>query len=315
MSRERVAKSAEELRRSAIDVAWRQWCAVGSLPSIAGEARASALVDPEALILLSLALRDDERRLWDVLTWWAGTGVRLLSVQRIKKLAREYPPAVQERLAEFAWYAVQSGDKRWRSLAGTGEAEPRGPEPRPEKWFGEGPELIEPAALLLRLRAGFGVGAKADLLGFLLGVDGAWCSIRLISAGTYYTPRALSTAAEDMARARLVHASGNKPVEFRVNAKPWSDLLEVARVAHWRYWQPLYAFLMNTLAWVDSDEFQGGTDYLVSSKARDLVIGHRAAFTRNGIDVPRPEDFKGEAYLTGFAGTLRTTARWLRRSV
>jgi len=315
MSRETVAKAAEELRRSAIDVAWRQWCAVGSLASIAGEAGASALVDPEALILFSLALRDDERRLWDVLTWWAGTGVGLLSVQRIKKLAREYPPAVQGRLAEFAWYAVQSGDKRWQSLSGTGAAESRGPEPRRDKWFGEGPELIEPAALLLRLRAGFGVGAKADLLGFLLGVDGAWCSIRLISAGTYYTARALSTAAEDMARARLVHASGNKPVEFRVNPKPWSDLLELPRLSPWRYWQPLYAFLMNTLAWVDSDGFQGGTDYLVSSKARDLVIAHRAAFTRNGIDVPRPEDFKGESYLTAFAGTLRMTGRWLARSV
>ncbi|KPK82264.1 MAG: hypothetical protein AMS25_03205 [Gemmatimonas sp. SM23_52] len=272
------------MRRSAIDVAWRQWCAVGSLASIAGEAGASALVDPEALILFSLALRDDERRLWDVLTWWARTGVGLLSVQRIKKLAREYPPAVQGRLAEFAWYAVQSGDKRWQSLSGTGAAESRGPEPRRDKWFGEGPELIEPAALLLRLRAGFGVGAKADLL-------------------------------EDMARARLVHASGNKPVEFRVNPKPWSDLLELPRLSPWRYWQPLYAFLMNTLAWVDSDGFQGGTDYLVSSKARDLVIAHRAAFTRNGIDVPRPEDFKGESYLTAFAGTLRMTGRWLARSV
>lgn len=42
--------------------------------------------------------------------------------------------------------------------------------------YGEGPSLV------LRLRAGFGVNVKADLLAILLGMDGVEASLKLLTA-------------------------------------------------------------------------------------------------------------------------------------
>ncbi len=311
-ARETLASLVEKLADATADAAWRQWTALASLPSPAGAPRASALVDPEALVLVSLALRERERRLSDILAWWAEAGVRLLSVQRMKKLASAYSQQVADRLREFAWHAHRmGGDHRWRNLAGTIEA----PLPRRDKDFGRRPGLIEPPALLLRLRAGFGVGAKADLLGFLLCFrGGAWASIRVIAAATQYTPRALTTAADDMALGRLISATANKPVEYRVLREPWAALLGID-LPEWRFWQPVFAFVAATLAWAGSDRTSAGSDYMLSSEARELVRTHQDAFARNQIDVPRTDDHPGDSYLSAFADTLRMTTSWLEESV
>ena len=70
-----------------------------------------AVVDPEALVLASLVLLDQERRLGD-----------LLSVQRMKNLTADYPEPVRAPLAHrVAWFATVARDVgkdlRWRSLA------------------------------------------------------------------------------------------------------------------------------------------------------------------------------------------------------
>ncbi len=84
MSVRTLDRIADEAREAAVTVAWRQWAALGSMASSGKRAR--SMVDPEALILLSLALRDHERRLSDVIHQWVVHGVRLLSVQRTKNL-------------------------------------------------------------------------------------------------------------------------------------------------------------------------------------------------------------------------------------
>jgi hypothetical protein len=316
MSSETLVNRSRRLSEAAADVSWRQWSVVGSMPSVAGKPRAAAIIDPEALVLLSLALRDYERRLWDVLTWWAKAGARLLSVQRFKKLMAEYPQPIRERAREFAWYATRrGGDGRWRSLVGTNGGEPQGPRPRAGKDFGGRPELIEPPALMFRLRSGFGVGAKADLLGFLLGVEGRWSSIRDIAEATHYTPRALSTAANDMAAARILQASRNRPVEYRSEPKAWAQLLDTVFFPTWRYWPRLYAFTAHALTWSDSIESRAPSAYVMSTTARDLVLEHWTAFTLNGIDVPRPEDYPGDTYLEAFGETLDRIAQWMMSNV
>ena len=70
-----------------------------------------ALVDPEALVLVSLGLLDHERRLGDLLHDWGARNSDLLSVQRIKNLARDYPESVRVPLSAsdfFPWIAISS---------------------------------------------------------------------------------------------------------------------------------------------------------------------------------------------------------------
>src|SRR5213080_2951658 len=117
MSRQKVAKAIAELREAAARAAWTQWGAIFTFP--ASRRPAKSIVDPEALLLGSLALREHEPRLRGVVQLWARYESRLLSVQRAKNLVPRFRGAVRERLAAFARLAVtEGGDLRWRSVAG-----------------------------------------------------------------------------------------------------------------------------------------------------------------------------------------------------
>ena len=104
MSQESLVSVGEVLREAATSAAWRQW---GAIFTIAPSDRpAQAIVDPEALLLVSMVLAGHEPRLWRVCRLWAKSGVRLLSVQRTKNLLRIFDGGVDTQLAEFATIAV-----------------------------------------------------------------------------------------------------------------------------------------------------------------------------------------------------------------
>lgn len=306
-----LASLAREASRAGVTVAWQQWHAVGALAS--GSSRATSIVDPEALVLVSVALRDEERRLWDFTSDWARLGAGLLSVQRMKNLAAAYPETVRVRLQEFARRAVTEGrDARWRGLAGSDA----GPRARVGKGHGKRPVLIEPPTLVLRLRAGIGVGVKADVLAFLLGMHGAWATARTVALATDYTTAAVRRAADDMATARLIHATAGTPTEYFVDAPAWARLLEMeGPLPRWRHWQAVFSFLVHLLEWLRAELPGRPTPYLLSSRARDLVERHRPAFERSQIPVPDPEEHPGSAYLAPFESSVRALLEWMLRAV
>jgi hypothetical protein len=68
-------------------------------------------------VLASLAVGHLERRLDDLVEGWARVGAGLMSVQRMQTLVKGYPERVQRRLADFARFAVEAGDRRWERIA------------------------------------------------------------------------------------------------------------------------------------------------------------------------------------------------------
>ena len=155
---ERIDEIASAAREAAVEAVWRQWSLLGA-PVTGANPTPRSVIDPEALLLLSASMRSTERRLDDVLAWWAAAGSTLVSVQRTTTLLRRFPPAVRTGMAPFAAAAVEAGDGRWVALsraADEGTLTSRG------KRGGE-PRLIPYPALMLRLRAGFGVGVKAEV--------------------------------------------------------------------------------------------------------------------------------------------------------
>lgn len=311
MSEKLLASAVERLSEASKEAVWRQWRALGAMAS--NSRPAVVIVDPEALVLLSLALAEEERRLWDMLGWWARVGSTLLSVQRMKNLKDKYPDAVRSRLGEFARLALrEGGDFRWRPLAHPSS----GRRIRLEKGLGQRLELVDSPALILRLRIGLGVGVKADVLSFLLGVGGAWVSARSIAGATDYSVRAIRRAAEEMAAARLIQATAEKPAEYRADPKPWGELLGASggNLA-WRYWQAVFAFVAHLREWKEKKGPAKASAYIVSSSARELVEGHQAAFKRNRIAIPDPDDYPGEKYLKAFEETLSRLALWMEESV
>ena len=317
MSLNALDEARREAGQIAVTLCWGQWVGLGSAAVARGEARPRAIIDPEALVLLSLYVSHEERRLQDMVAWWAQVGSKLTSLQRLKTVAKRFPEeAISQGLPLFAALATEAGDRRWRRAA-------QGPVPR---WFrpGKGPdslELVEPSALWPRLRAGFGVGAKADLLAFLLGLRGAWASARIISIATGYSKVSIRNAASEMTLARLIRETDGRPAEYLAPPRPWGALLDLHGVEQepttqhampeWRFWAQVFGFLANVMALGRlSDTAVPPSDRVIASRARDLMEGHAMAFKLNNIPVPVPEMFKGSSATNGLLETVQTVSAW-----
>jgi hypothetical protein len=278
---------AERLRRSVLDVLWQQWHALDA--QAAGKGRAHAMVDPEALVMMSLILMDEERRLGDLVQSWTVQNSGLLSVQRAKNLAKDYPESARQRLAWFARIAVTQGkDMRWRSLSVHGAATDRTAikSPRANKKRAIRVRASDPAALMLRLRLGFGVGAKADVLGYLLGIAGEWASIRDISTATAYTVAGIRRAVEDMTAARFIHSTAGPPAAYRADPETWSRVLGLAKgPPPWRNWHQRFAFVATFLAWTKAARGVPLSVYAAGVRGRELMEQHRSAFAPDVVDV------------------------------
>ena len=277
-------------QRAAIKAAWRQWTALGASGGTpeAGE----TTIDPEALVLTSAQLVEHERRLGDFLLWWAGVGATLLSVQRTRSLLKMMPEAAKP-LAPFAASAIKAGDRRWKGLAGS-----EGLDARPGKGAAEA-RLTHPTALVLRLRAAFGVSAKADVVAVLLGLERA-ATVREVAEATGYTTVAVRGALGEVALAGFAEVTGETPAAYRATRRgAWGQFLGGGPSA-WGHWSERYAALLDVAAWGERAEAAGWSDYVAASKARDLAEHHARAFRRCAPDA-RTDGVRVEAALPAFA--------------
>lgn len=305
-------------REAAVDACWMQWAALGSGAVPTSPAATSSVVDPEALLVASLAFRGTEARLLDLVGWWAQKGSGLTSLQRMKTACEHFPEGVgSEALSLFARLALEGGDRRWRRHA-SDEAPTQIRE-------GKGPEkliLSDPATVWLRLRAGLGVGAKADVLSFLLGLRGARATVSEIAEATLYTTLTARNAAQDMVLGRLIRAQMGRPASFFAPPRPWHELLDlrlgestessIETMPRWRYWLPLLAFLSHVDQWGHrARERDEQSKRVLASEARDLVEEHARAFTLNGIAVPASRDYRGPEFLDAFQETIQAVAAWI----
>jgi hypothetical protein len=317
MSEPIVSETRRIAAEAAIDAAWAHWTALTSLATPAGGRRPWTIIDPEALILVSLAFGDREARLTDLVAAWAGTGSFLISKPRFKSIAALFPPEVEARVGDFARYAAEAGDTSWRRLATS--AETSGSAPREKE---TGPlRLVEGPSLVLRLRAGFGVNAKADILALLLGLDGAAADLNVLTAATGYSDPAVRTATDEMVLAGLIREIEGRPSSFYVDPEPWARVLQSYRleprggapaIPPWHYWAALFPFLTAVDRWGRAAQDAGWSDYVASSRARDLYEGHRRPLVRAGIEAIPPGDTRGTDFLDAFHALVAGIREWIQ---
>lgn len=306
-----IRSVGERARRTGAEVAWAQWSALTSAAAPEGGRRPRAMVDPEALVLISLALRESDRRLDALVFGLARRGSALLSVQRMTSLAETFPLATRDALGEFA---AQAGDRRWKAHAGPVAEDRVAVRTTPMGAV----RLTAAPALMLRLRAGFGVGAKSDLLAFLLGLRGAPAPVSLMSAATSYSGRAMRTAAEEMTQAGFIERLDTSPVAYVADHTAWAGVLRLFRltaqrtpeVPPWRYWAVIFAFLAEVDCWAREAEEQEWSAYHASSRARDLVTDHARALQLAGLRMPDPGASGGAAFLEDLAADMDRLHSW-----
>lgn len=306
MSKTRFASIARELHEAAAGAVWIQWQALGGQAAASREPR--AIVDPEALVLSSLWLADDEPRLRDLLYGFAELGSRLLSIQRLKRATALFPAGGDERVASFASWVVSFGkDPRWRNLAAAvpklaGRRGKVGP---------ASTRLGDLGSLMLRLRTGFGVDVRIDTLTYLIGRRAAWADVKDISEALLYAKYSVRGACEALADARLIETRTGRPVKYYADQRRWTTLLKLDRTPAWHPWVRVYAFVIRLQAWLREPGLLAASPSLAASLAREFILEHGQVLAQLQLNVPHERDYLGEEYLPAFERTVSGLVQWL----
>ena len=169
-------RSGSSLKDALLNRAWIQWIALGV--DTVGEPD-DAVVDPEALIALTAELGDADARLRDVSTDWCVAYGRYINGSRLKQVARELGTPL-EAIGEYLATVAAAGGPAW----------PMATEPRPE-YATRGRARLDSARprsrLRIRLRAEFGVNARADVLAALLAAPRDGLSVADLARTTRFT--------------------------------------------------------------------------------------------------------------------------------
>jgi len=201
MATSRRRRPAATFADQSLALAWGAWAELG----VSGwsSTHADWAIDPEPLILFTAWLGDADPRLRDEATDWCVQNWRHISKARLKNLLREQPKDVAEAFGEFAATVGAHAGITW----------PGATHPRPYAVTGRStlPHLDRTSLVWLRLRAIFGVSARAEILRYFL-ARGGGVSVAALAVATGYTKRNVAEECETLQRAGVlsVRAQGNR---------------------------------------------------------------------------------------------------------
>jgi hypothetical protein len=267
-----MAGSTSSLQSALLNRAWTQWVALGV--DAVGE-RDDAVVDPEALIALTAELGDADARLRDVSTDWCVAYGRYINGSRLKQVARELetPP---EAIGEYVATVAAAGGPSW----------PMATQPRAEyvtRGKARLDSAVAPPLLRIRLRAAFGVNARADILAALLAAPVVGLSIADLTRTTRFTKPNVAFAVDALVLAGLLDARtvGN---ERRLTLARADEILPGLRPPLAQPdWVIRFGVALEVLRFVG----QGGMSPTVRAiEARRLVEGLRTRILSEGLPMP-----------------------------
>ena len=280
-----MAGSGSALESALLNRAWIQWIALGV--DAVGEPE-DAVVDPEALIALTAELADADARLRDVSTDWCVVYGRYVNGSRLKQVVRELrtpPGAIGQYVATVA--------------AGGGPAWPMATQPRPD-YAARGKARLEsalaPPQLRIRLRAAFGVNARADVLATLLADPQIGLSVADLARRTRFTKPNVAFAVDALVLAGLleVRAVGN---ERRVALARDGKILPGLRPPIVQPdWVARFGVALEVLRF---DQQDGMSPSVRAIEARRLVEGLLARITSEGLPEPNLDTF-GDQFSSAF---------------
>jgi hypothetical protein len=298
---------------------WRQWSQLGVLG--AAEARhANALIDPEALFLLTIEAARTEPRLFDeVLDWLLANG-GAVDVQRLRNIVRQdadYP--VRLLAAVSSLLASREPSAKWRRLATTQVGAPK-PEPlfvlrddaptptlrAQDEHFAKAGYLRSPfkprglsrpvpsqlhAALRFSLRGLFGIGIRAEALGYLLTHEDGHANE--IAEAICYSFPGVQQALREMATSQTVHVRRKgREKRYWLEKDRWWDFLDGThpgsdveptepdlrrrsllpeRPLRWTNWVRCFRALTGILRFARRRDMGTATEYVQTSEFRRLL--------------------------------------------
>jgi hypothetical protein len=191
----RMQRLASALQGALLNRAWTQWAALGVDATVEPD---DAVVDPEALITLTAELGDADARLRDLSTDWCLGSGRYINGARLKQVVRELgTPA--DAIGRYVATVKAAGGPTWPMATG----------PRVD-YVRRGKARLDSAdskaRLRIRLRAAFGVNARADILAALLATSPRGLNAADLARVTRFTKPNIASALDALLLSGLVTA-------------------------------------------------------------------------------------------------------------
>jgi hypothetical protein len=293
--------SNSSLQNALLNRAWVQWIALGA--DAVGESD-DAVVDPEALIALTAELGDAEPRLRDVSTDWCIAYGRYVNGSRLKQVARELgtPP---EAIGEYVATVSAAGGPSW----------PTATKPRPG-YVPRGKARLDSARsrsrLRIRLRAAFGVNARADVLAALLIGSENGLSVADLARKTRFTKPGTAFAVDALVLAGLLEAQTVGNERRLVLSKPGEILPGVRPPIRQPDWVARFGVALDVLRFERQDGLSASVRAI---EARRVVESLLARIRSEGLPEPDltalGEPFSGafDRWLIQLVDSLRSPAR------
>jgi hypothetical protein len=299
---------SEQLDAGLRDFAWDELGQMGarSVP----QRRSRWAQDPEALVIFTLEVGRDEPRLFDELLGWLLANESLLSVRRLRAMCRGVEDE-QLLAGALRWLAQRRPRARLalREPSRPVEAEPlfrglttpvRMPDPafaavgllRPvfEPFEGGTLDVRAPINLALRLRQLLGVGARAEVVRYLLTVKAESVNAPEVARSAGFAKRNVHEALVSLHAAGVVTrlASGSEQ-RYMIDRTAWAHLLgtRIDELPQERAWPQLLAALRTIQRWLHDLDLDQRSAYLRASRARDLLEQVRPDLAHAGMPVGR----------------------------
>jgi len=323
-----LSEIREKAWRELLDFTWRQWAQAGVSASVEGADRWA--IDPEALILFTLAVAKRDPRLFDETLDWMAANRGILNMQRLRNLSRRFPLDPRLVGAVTAWIGdpvpalileerdLPSGEVPVFSrdvLSFVREPDPVFAEygyirPRVVRSGKSGePDLKVRANFAFQLRHLFGPGSRSEVIRILLTFTDGPLDAARISDEAGFAKRNVSATLASLVAAKVVKArwSGNER-HFIAYRDKWATLLEIGPsqkfLPEFISWVHLFPACLEVVDWLDRMSETEESDYLLSSHARDLINRIAPDLTMAGLDVSPNLSDHGAAYLPAFIGTV-----------
>jgi hypothetical protein len=292
----RISELRSHLRAPLLEFAWDQWAQMGVFATSQRADRWAA--DPEALLLFTFEVARADARLFDEVLDWLVVNERLVSVQRLRNLCRdEMDRSLVD--ASLGWAAQSRPRARLLSPADSNKPRAGADEPllrrsrmrvtRPDEAFrrhgwlkattkpngkSSAPNLLAPINFAFRLRQILGVGARAEAVRVLLTSDAPRMTAQEIAESAGYAKRNVQEALTALHSSGVIEtvSVGNEQ-RFSIPLSPWAALLSLSAddLPQHRAWPQLFHALRVLMRWVEDEQHDSLSDYMLASEARTLA--------------------------------------------
>ncbi|HEV7492982.1 hypothetical protein [Baekduia sp.] len=301
-----ISATKERLEEGLLAFVWKEWSQLGIFASPEGHSQWAQ--DIEALLLFTFEVARTDPRLFDEVLDWLVTNEHLVSVRRLRTLAKgsEDPSLAAAALEWLAQHRPQARfstsddrpppDTEQRLFFGEEGFPLRHPDGAFAKhgWLRSAAtrsqkslpvDMRQPIAFGLRLRRLLGTGARAEVVRFLLCTDTPRATAAIITQSAVYTKRNIQEALYELGDARVVTvASSGHEARYGIDRTRWATLLNHAGPFPSHVdWVQLLRALTKILRWLRTDATSHASEYLQASAARTLIEDVRQDLEWAGI--------------------------------